>query len=72
MRGGGEKKVIFSFLCILGVPQNMIHFGILIVWIQSKYCDDCFMDQCVIHRGSYMSAHVLLNLLKELRKRDKM
>ena len=24
------------------------------------------------HRGPYMSAHVLLNLLKELRKRDKM
>ena len=26
----------------------------------------------VIHRGSYMSAHVLLNLLNELGKRDKM
>ena len=26
----------------------------------------------VIHRGSYMSVHVLLNLLNELRKRDKM
>ena len=25
-----------------------------------------------IHRGSYMSAHVLLNLLNELGKRDKM
>ena len=25
-----------------------------------------------IDRGSYMSAHVLLNLLNELRKRDKM
>ena len=25
-----------------------------------------------IYRGSYMSAHVLLNLLNELRKRDKM
>ena len=24
------------------------------------------------HRGSYMSAHVLLNILNELRKRDKM
>ena len=29
-------------------------------------------DQINIHRGSYMSAHVLLNLLNELRKRDKM
>ena len=27
---------------------------------------------CYIHRGSYMSAHVLLNLLNELGKRDKM
>ena len=26
----------------------------------------------MIHRGSYMSAHVLLNLLNELGKRDKM
>ena len=26
----------------------------------------------LIHRGSYMSAHVLLNLLNELGKRDKM
>ena len=25
-----------------------------------------------VHRGSYMSAHILLNLLKELGKRDKM
>ena len=29
------------------------------------------MNQC-IHRGSYKSAHVLLNLLNELGKRDKM
>ena len=26
----------------------------------------------ITHRGSYMSAHGLLNLLNELRKRDKM
>ena len=25
-----------------------------------------------IHRGSYMSAHILMNLLNELRKSDKM
>ena len=30
-------------------------------------------DTCKrIYRGSYMSAHVLLNLLKELGKRDRM
>ena len=27
---------------------------------------------CVLNRGSYMSAHVLLNLLNELGKTDKM
>ena len=26
----------------------------------------------VVHRGSYMSAHVILNLLNELGERDKM
>ena len=30
------------------------------------------MEQAGIIKGSYMSAHVLLNLLNELRKRDKM
>ena len=32
----------------------------------------CCKQNCVRKRGSYMSAHVLLNLSKELRKRDKM
>ena len=27
---------------------------------------------CIFYRGSYISAYVLLNLLNELRKRDKM
>ena len=29
-------------------------------------------SSCAINRGSYMSAHVLLNLLNELGNRDKM
>ena len=32
----------------------------------SEYC------QLLFYRGSYMSAHVLMNLLNKLRKRDKM
>ena len=32
----------------------------------------CSITHRLIHRGSYMSAHVLLNLLNELGKRDKM
>ena len=31
-----------------------------------------FIIKAAIYRGSYMSAHVLLNLLNELGKRDKM
>ena len=30
------------------------------------------LDKSVQNRGSYMGAHVLLNLLNKLRKRDKM
>ena len=36
----------------------------------SKTC--CLLQVFVLHRGSYMSAHVLLNLLNELGKSDKM
>ena len=35
-------------------------------------CTFTLCQFCFVYRGSYMSAHVLLNLLKELRKRDKM
>ena len=37
-------------------------------------CRPCFAGNTTssTHRGSYMSAHVLLNLLNELGKRDKM
>ena len=35
------------------------------------YLDDWFLLNA-INRGSYMSAHVLLNLLNELGRRDKM
>ena len=33
---------------------------------------NAFWPKCRSYRGSYMGAHVLLNLLNELRKRDKM
>ena len=33
---------------------------------------DITLKNKTIHRGSYMSAHILLNLLNELEKRDKM
>ena len=47
------------------------------VLYQNKFNYFCFNDikrqiKRQIHRGSYMSAYVLLNLLNELGKRDKM
>ena len=45
--------------------NNMLTLGILQV-IQIR------LSRSVINRGSYMSAHVLLILLNELGKRDKM
>ena len=53
-----RKVNLLSIADLLGKKKLMSHlFGIFKIWM---------------HRGSYMSAHVLLNLLNELRKRDKM
>ena len=42
-------------------------------WLISKPdWNNQMFDWYLIHRGSYMSAHVLLNLINELGKRDKM
>ena len=38
---------------------------------QNLMLDRLCLYQVIIHRGSNMSAHVLLNLLNELGKRDK-
>ena len=47
------------FLCVL-IPLQQVYIGITIELLFE------------IHRGSYMSAHVLLILLNELGKRDRM
>ena len=47
-------------------------------WVIRKFAENSCQYHIVpsvvleLHRGSYMSAHVLLNLLNELGKRDKM
>ena len=46
-------------------------------WGKVIKCEAClhfivFSQSILIHRGSYMSAHVLLNLISKLGKRDKM
>ena len=40
--------------------------------ILAEINNNLYILGCEIHRGSYMSVHVLLNLLNELGKRDKM
>ena len=48
------------------------HFWRKSVIIFSLCAQRCLVRRHMINRGSYMSAHVLLNLLNELGKRDKM
>ena len=40
-------------------------------WLQHPFLFGKAAENVPINKGSYMSAHVLLNLLNELRKRDK-
>ena len=42
------------------------------VFSQNSNLEKKVLLSICLHRGSYMSAHVLLNLLNKLRKRDKM
>ena len=48
------------------------HFVPLNKQLQIVTSMDRLTDRYILYRGSYMSAHVLLNLLNELGKRDKM
>ena len=47
-----------------------IYRKIFLLYWPFAYSTECAL--IIVYRGSYMSAHVLLNLLKALRKRDKM
>ena len=64
---------VFGLLCMFVVLPDHAH---LQFYIRTQYQKQINMKskegKKLIHRGSYMSAHVLLNLLNELRKRDKM
>ena len=50
----------------IGLNEMMIY----IIYFTIQKC--LILWWCTIYRASYMSAHVLLNLLNELGKRDKM
>ena len=62
----GETDAEQSFVLFLFFVCSFFPF-FLIIGLMSVFSDhDC------IYRGSYMSAHVLLNLLNQLGKREKM
>ena len=57
---------VFQFYLIKAFMQCYTSFKQIIIFIQLFY-----NFSLPLHRESYMSAHVLLNLLNELGKRDK-
>ena len=67
------KYVTFIRNCSF-IALNLFHFERNVASVSRRCCQshtEIFISD-IIHRGSYMSAHVLLNLLNELGKRDKM
>ena len=63
----GSVDLIFHILSV-----NCSHVCFIYVKIYMKISSGGLEVSLSIHRGSYMSAHVLLNLFNELGKRDKM
>ena len=58
-----QYKVSFLFLQSSAEEKRVGLFAFIVMWLHVYV---------YLHRGSYMSAHVLLNLLNEFEKRDKM
>ena len=64
--------ILFCFIKISDAIQYLQRRFIAILIIFESFIHQWIISSGLIHRGSYMSAHVLLNLLDELGKRDKM
>ena len=63
-----KQQCICSMRLLKSSPFILLYLGSIgIDHVMSELCK----KGTILHRGSYMSAHVLLNLLNELRKRDK-
>ena len=61
----------FSFILANSADSDeMLHSATFHLGLHS--CQSVHLGISSMHRGSYMSAHVLLNLLNELRERDEM
>ena len=61
-----------SLIQYSSVSQELRQIGLHLVMSLIPIWIKGFFPQSLIHTGSYMSAHVLWNLLNELRKRDRM
>ena len=57
--------------CLVDISLE-IHLFVLICCRNTYYGKCTKYNACVLYRGSYMGAHVLLNLLNNLGKSDKM
>ena len=59
--------IYIIYVCVFVCLYSSVSFShCSIGWV---VCDPCY---CGIYRGSYISAHDLLNVLNELGQRDKM
>ena len=63
---------IYRVLTPYEVPRDLSPSTTRVLSVPNPHQDNVPCAPDSINRGSYMSAHVLLNLLKELGKRDKM
>ena len=68
--GPAWKKLLFGLCLFNSVIHERKKYGAL-GWNIAYEFNDSDLEVCYRYRGSYMSAHVLLILLNELRKRDK-
>ena len=67
-----HKLIIVSNCAWFRSTECLFCINVHIVLARVNLIAACAVTQAILNRGSYMSAHVLLNLLNELGKRDKM
>ena len=68
----GHSSISFGFVA---KTMNMVVLYFSEDWFSHDVSNNyhvCQIRDCALYRGSYMSAHVLLNSLNELGKRDQM
>ena len=78
LKGGCTDSSESTFVKMPHCWKSHVMAQIHLLLLMSTPCKSILMKQSIVHcslfkyRGSYISTHVLLNLLNELGKRDKM